>query len=351
MYLSQGQLTDEHSGYEALGTKMREKIATPSYQQLSTGFVFPTSNNIPLSHTSFSWSRRPDDSQPSSKMQAKANGMENGWSRGSHSNRCMPRFLRKIEEFKAKRMVDSDASCRSFDARKRMIQVLAVVVGSSELGLPESGVLLNGDPGTRVPMVYLFYVVVVSYAEDAETATNSREILLVDTGFTSERLATCFKVTDFRPSDDGIVKLSSIEALEHTVGIKPGDVDKIILTHFHWDHAGGLHLFPNAKVYLRADEYEWVKQVFRLRPSPRPINNHTGKQKVAQRPWFKQAGIEDPAEDIFAFGLNGKDYETLVKLEQEGRLVAIPGSSLEEIIPAVYTVSGFNSISTLSGCV
>jgi glyoxylase-like metal-dependent hydrolase (beta-lactamase superfamily II) len=48
------------------------------------------------------------------------------------------------------------------------------------------------------------------------------------------------------------------------LGVKPGDVDAVLLTHMHGDHIGGLQkdgksLFPKAKVYLARQEKDyWV---------------------------------------------------------------------------------------------
>jgi glyoxylase-like metal-dependent hydrolase (beta-lactamase superfamily II) len=49
-----------------------------------------------------------------------------------------------------------------------------------------------------------------------------------------------------------------------TLGLGPGDVDAVLITHMHGDHIGGLQkdgnaLFPNAKVYLARQERDfWV---------------------------------------------------------------------------------------------
>ena len=41
-------------------------------------------------------------------------------------------------------------------------------------------------------------------------------------------------------------------------GISAEDVTEIIVTHLHYDHAGGLHLFPNAKLHLQSAEMAYA---------------------------------------------------------------------------------------------
>ena len=36
--------------------------------------------------------------------------------------------------------------------------------------------------------------------------------------------------------------------------LQPEDNTKLIVPHLHFDHAGGLHLFPNATLYMQAAE-------------------------------------------------------------------------------------------------
>ncbi|MEM7440044.1 MAG: N-acyl homoserine lactonase family protein [Pseudomonadota bacterium] len=69
------------------------------------------------------------------------------------------------------------------------------------------------------------------------------EVILVDTGY-DEAEATARG----RP-----IRLDPVAALA-PFGIAPDEVTHIIVTHLHYDHAGGLHLFPNAQLHLQATE-------------------------------------------------------------------------------------------------
>jgi N-acyl homoserine lactone hydrolase len=40
------------------------------------------------------------------------------------------------------------------------------------------------------------------------------------------------------------------------LGIEPGDVRRVVITHMHTDHAGGLHHFPNAEILVTGAELD-----------------------------------------------------------------------------------------------
>lgn len=69
------------------------------------------------------------------------------------------------------------------------------------------------------------------------------EVILVDTGYdTAEAKARG------RP-----IRLDPVQALA-PLGLTPDDITTLIVTHLHYDHAGGLHLFPNATLHMQAAE-------------------------------------------------------------------------------------------------
>lgn len=68
-------------------------------------------------------------------------------------------------------------------------------------------------------------------------------VILVDTGYDADEA-----VARGRP-----IRMDPVEALR-PFGIAPEQVSEVIVTHLHYDHAGGLHLFPNATLHLQAAE-------------------------------------------------------------------------------------------------
>jgi glyoxylase-like metal-dependent hydrolase (beta-lactamase superfamily II) len=65
--------------------------------------------------------------------------------------------------------------------------------------------------------------------------------ILVDSGFDHERFFKDWHVIDFTKPSDTLKQ----------VGLKPEDITDIIITHMHWDHADGIDLFPNARIWMR----------------------------------------------------------------------------------------------------
>src|SRR5262249_31768377 len=72
-------------------------------------------------------------------------------------------------------------------------------------------------------------------------------VALVDSGFHREQYFRQFAVKDYVAPPDAIAPL----------GVKPADVTDIFLSHMHWDHAGGIDLFPSARVWVQKEEYDY----------------------------------------------------------------------------------------------
>lgn len=73
------------------------------------------------------------------------------------------------------------------------------------------------------------------------------EVILVDTGYDAAEAAA-----RGRP-----IRMDPVEALA-PLGLVPEAITQVIVTHLHYDHAGGLHLFPNATLHLQAAEMAYA---------------------------------------------------------------------------------------------
>jgi glyoxylase-like metal-dependent hydrolase (beta-lactamase superfamily II) len=58
----------------------------------------------------------------------------------------------------------------------------------------------------------------------------------------------------------GVVNWIDPAVAVEAVGVKANQVDTIILTHAHWDHAGRIDGFPNAKIFVQSAELSgWLR--------------------------------------------------------------------------------------------
>ena len=72
---------------------------------------------------------------------------------------------------------------------------------------------------------------------------SGKQTILVDTGYDDQEARA-----RQRP-----IRLDPVSALQ-PFGLSPDQIDHIIVTHLHYDHAGGLHLFPNATLHMQTAE-------------------------------------------------------------------------------------------------
>jgi len=73
------------------------------------------------------------------------------------------------------------------------------------------------------------------------------EVILVDTGFDGAEAEARNRPLAREPA-----------AVLAPFGLRPEDITTLVLTHLHWDHAGGLHLFPNATLHMQAAEMAYA---------------------------------------------------------------------------------------------
>jgi glyoxylase-like metal-dependent hydrolase (beta-lactamase superfamily II) len=117
-----------------------------------------------------------------------------------------------------------------------------VVVGRRRL--PLRNCLLRGGDDRIVDFAYSLWVAIAGSS-----------VVLVDTGF-DEQVARRRGI-DF--------ERTAVQALRE-LDLEPADVSTIVLTHLHFDHAGGLDAFANARVFAqRADLDFYTGEFMRFR--------------------------------------------------------------------------------------
>jgi glyoxylase-like metal-dependent hydrolase (beta-lactamase superfamily II) len=71
--------------------------------------------------------------------------------------------------------------------------------------------------------------------------------ILFDCGFDTGSFSHAFRIEEYLRPDRALAAL----------GVEPGDVPDIVISHVHWDHIGGIHLFPEATIWIQAEEFRY----------------------------------------------------------------------------------------------
>jgi len=173
-------------------------------------------------------------------------------------------------------------------------------------GFPVSDLIAGADPARKIDIAMIYWLV-----------RGNGHTILVDSGFYRPQFFRTWKVRDFQ---------MPVEALGR-IGVHPSDITDVVITHMHWDHADGMDLFPNARIWLQKEEYTY----------------YTGP--AWQTP--KTHGGIDP-DDVLA----------LVKLNLAGRVTFVDGDD-QLIFPGIRCYTGgkhtwasqFVTVPTASGTV
>lgn len=112
---------------------------------------------------------------------------------------------------------------------------------------------ISPDEMNRIPMALRLILL-----RDHQTKRN----LLVDTGIGRKWPEKLEKIYSIDHSEE------NLESALATEGLTPSDITDVILTHLHFDHAGGatsknsqgelIPTFPNAKYYIQKDNFDWA---------------------------------------------------------------------------------------------
>lgn len=119
------------------------------------------------------------------------------------------------------------------------MKIIPVAVG--ELDTTESVVFEGGD-NQKSSLLYSYVFLVIGCGQ----------VFIVDTSFGDFDYCQKFGKATCR------LRKNNLFMILKENGYEAEDITTIVLTHCHWDHIGGLSLFPNATIYCQRDEYEYA---------------------------------------------------------------------------------------------
>lgn len=122
--------------------------------------------------------------------------------------------------------------------------------------------------------------------------------ILFDSGYHRDTFLKDFAMKDYIRPDEAV----------RSIGVQPDAVTDIVISHAHWDHLGGIDLFPKAIVWIQREEYRYYTT-----DAWQPGGNHDG--------------------------IDPEDVKQLLQLNTEGRLRLVEGDNVE-IFPGIRAYTG-----------
>jgi glyoxylase-like metal-dependent hydrolase (beta-lactamase superfamily II) len=147
--------------------------------------------------------------------------------------------------------------------------------------------VIGAPPDQRVDTVYVVWLI----------RGGGRNILF-DSGFHRARWFKEWTIRNYLAPDDAV----------RAAGVAPEAITDIVVSHAHWDHLGGIDLFPKAVVWIQKDEFRY----------------YTGAA-------WQPGGDHD--------GIDPDDVAELVRINTEGRLRLVDGDDIE-ILPGIRAYTG-----------
>lgn len=136
-----------------------------------------------------------------------------------------------------------------------------------------------------------------------------KEVILVDTGFKDGFAAPAKKLG--APLYMGERVADYMESFK-AAGYDPSQVTKILLTHKHNDHSDAMQYFPNARIYMSAEEADALKldgeNIVRVEYKDGPYHNFPKAEKITDGVWLIEAKGHTKGNSIIIAEDNGLFY-------------------------------------------
>jgi glyoxylase-like metal-dependent hydrolase (beta-lactamase superfamily II) len=105
---------------------------------------------------------------------------------------------------------------------------------------PVNSLVAGADPARKMSIAMIVWLI-----------RGNGRVILVDSGFYRPQFFKELKIDGFLKPSDAVAQSGIMPA------VKAQDVTDVVITHMHWDHADGMDLFPNARIWLQKDEYTY----------------------------------------------------------------------------------------------
>jgi glyoxylase-like metal-dependent hydrolase (beta-lactamase superfamily II) len=154
-------------------------------------------------------------------------------------------------------------------------------------GIPVAELVVGGPQDEKVDIAMVVWLI-----------RGGGRTIIFDSGFHRDTFTKDFPMKDYLRPD---------EALK-TAGVPAEAVTDVVISHAHWDHLGGIDLFPKAIVWIQKDEYRYYTM-----EAWQPGGNHGG--------------------------IDPEDVKELLKSNTEGRLRLVGGDDVE-LFPGIRAYTG-----------
>jgi glyoxylase-like metal-dependent hydrolase (beta-lactamase superfamily II) len=152
---------------------------------------------------------------------------------------------------------------------------------------PVAELVIGAPKDERVDTIYVLWLI-----------RGGGRVVLFDSGFHRARWFKEWTITHYLRPDEAVA----------LAGVAPDQVTDIVISHAHWDHLGGIDLFPKATIWIQKDEYRYYTL-------------------DAWQPGGDHGGI-DP-----------EDIQELVRLNTLGRVRLVNGDDVE-LFPGIRAYTG-----------